>query len=628
MIVFFSIVSVVYGVITTNPCSTGLYDKGNLCIRCPIGFYSTKSEVIFTPPSSYSCIPCTYGMYASNTGSSKCVFCDVGTAMPFLGFWYCPQCSVGLYASMTGMSTCYACSGGTFANTTGASGCNTCVDGTYSNASWTTCVSCSVGTYADISGLSTCKLCAAGTYNTRNGSSSCTACARGTYNAVNGSSTCISCVAETYAQAGSTACSMCTACANGQWATANCRPDMNTQCTPCTVCQNGYYSIGRCVSGNYLGQLSQDNICAICPTCKSGTYLSAGCVNSDPPVCSACSNCTGDVVLSCTSMSDTVCANVVSCRRNVNFTVYDWITATETCKTGQYLLGVSGGSPVCANCPAGLYGPNGLWCEACQGYKRAYLDGTACVCEIGTTQNSRGMCECREGMEFMDNGCVPCGFNLFSNYTLELGDDWYDQYKPCDACEAGKYSASGATACLACEYGTYREDWMDACMACDAGYFAMDPSTGNCTACNSTCDIGYDPMPCPTYAGNDLFMCMPCAEIPDNAHRTPADGFTSNTACDWECDVGYFRANETSCQACSVPQCPPGFNITTCSRLADANCDVVCVDKRKPLFNSKWLQGCQWSCVDGYSLYVNDYVLFVDYACVLDGTRFFWNWGR
>ena len=311
--------------------------------------------------------------------------------------------------------------------------------------------------------------------------------------------------------------------------------------------------------------------------------------------------------------------------RNVNYTVYEWITEAERCKLGQFLVGIVEGNPVCKQCPVGLYGPNGLWCEACYGYKHAYMDATACVCEHGTQINFNGKCVCGVGREFMENGCVLCNFNTYSNYSLELGDSWFMQYKPCDKCNAGKYSMNGMTACLDCAFGMYREVDMDACEVCEAGYFAMDPAAGNCTKCNSTCEVGFNPVSCPTDV--DLFICEPCDNPPLNAVLTPAVNFTSNTACDWECLDGYFRFNETYCQACSSFICEPGYNFTNCSRISDSNCDLECVDKNKPLFNSQWTVGCEWGCVDGYSLSVQDYVLFMQYSCVLGGARSFWSWG-
>jgi len=619
------------------PCQVGTYGPTaglSACAHCSPGWYliASNNQCLRCMPGTYSqtgiltaCTICANGAYGNVQEASVCGVCVAGTYSIATASTACSKCGVGKYNMLDGLSMCVQCSSGTYNAANGSSMCGECTAGWFAGSGATVCIQCGMGVYADASKASACKQCMNGTYNDRMGASVCGVCGAGTY-AVGAVSACTVCSAGTY-QVGSrgTGCQACAGCSDGQWAIGMCTPTSPTQCAPCSVCKEGDYLVGSCNAGDYMGYASQDVVCQKCPTCRNGTYLSAGCVNNAAPVCSICSNCTGDTVLACTSMSDTVCSDVVSCRRNVNYTVYEWITEAERCKLGQYLVGIVGGNPVCKQCPVGLYGPNGLWCEACYGYKHAYLDATACVCEQGTQISYNGNCVCGVGREFMESGCVLCGINTYSNYSLELGDSWFSQYKPCDICDAGKYSMNGMTACLDCAFGMYREVDMDACEVCEAGYFAMDPAVGNCTECNSTCEVGFNPVSCPTDV--DLFICEPCDNPPLNAVLTPAVNFTSNTACDWECLDGYFRFNETYCQACSSLICEPGYKFTNCSRISDSNCDLECVDKNKPLFNSKWTVGCEWGCVDGYSLSVQDYVLFVQYSCVLGGARSFWSWG-
>ena len=553
------------------------------------------------------CQICAPGWYQMYSASSNCIQCSNGSYQMNKGMTMCNDCAPGFYARLAGASVCEICMPGLYQMYNASTNCSKCSEGYYQSASGASvCNICGYGMYSNSAGGTQCDMCPSDYNNNRTGGRKtedcyiicmpgeflvnkiCTGCEAGTYQISTIATACVACDAGTFSDVTrSTACQACHGCTEGQWASASCMSTRDTQCSPCTICNDGYYVIGSCAKGDNMGLLSQDTLCDVCPMCKNGTFLSAGCMNNDPPVCLACSNCTGDVVLTCTSNSDTVCSDVVSCRRNVNYTVYDWITEAERCTMGQYLVGMNGGLPVCRQCPVGLFGPNGLWCEACNGYKRAYLDGTACVCEIGTQMNSRGLCVCGVGMEFMEDGCVVCGVNRYSNYSMELGDSWFNQYKPCAPCEAGKYSLTGMTACLDCEFGSYREVDMDACGMCEDGYFAEDARVNNCTQCNSTCEVGFNPVSCPLYPGDDLFICEPCPEIPINAVLTPAANFTGNTACDWECEDGYFRLNSTYCQLCSEMACSPGFNVSLCSRLADANCDVECVDDRKPLFNSQ-----------------------------------------
>jgi hypothetical protein len=167
------------------------------------------------------------------------------------------------------------------------------------------------------------------------------------------------------------------------------------------------------------------------------------------------------------------------------------------------------------------------------------------------------------------------------------------------------------------------------CQNCsEAGFFAADPTTNlSCVPCNASCDAGSYPTPCPTYAGNDLFLCLPCELLPGNATSTAAAQATANTACNWECDPGFYQVNASECVPCTSGPCPAGYNRSACTGLADTNCDAPCVDPKKPLLNSEWTSGCGWACADGYELSAVDYVLWVQYSCVAAGSQLFTLWG-
>lgn len=385
--------------------------------------------------------------------------------------------------------------------------------------------------------------------------------------------------------------------------------------------------------GNSLSnRFAQPKNCLPCTSCPNGTFLSDGCVNGAQPVCSACTVCAGDPVVACTPTSDAVCGGVSDCRHNASHEVFSWLVSSNYCSQGQYVIGLSSttGAPSCADCPDGTYGPNGLWCDVCPGYKIPYFDATQCVCYKGTVENSRENCECRAGNEFLDNKCEPCGAGSYEDSVLELGDEWWTQSKACRVCPNGTDSLPGATACTPCLYGMYREAGLtDLCQNCSIpGEYATDPTSGmSCVACNATCDPGYYPTPCPTYMGSDLFLCEPCADIPVNASSTAAPSATANTACNWQCDAGLYQVNGSTCVPCSTGACPGGFNRSSCTQLADSNCDTPCVDPKKPLRNSVWTRDCAWACADGYELSAVDYVLWVQYSCVAAGARLFSLWG-
>lgn len=430
---------------------------------------------------------------------------------------------------------------------------------------------------------------------------------------------------------GMTTCLSCKQCASDEFFSAQCEVASNSQCRPCGSCAFGQYKVGDCIQGTSQNrETSQPMICEECPLCPEGTFLSDGCVNNAPPICSNCSVCGGPAVLQCTALSDTVCPGVSDCRHNASLQVLPWLLPSHYCEQGEYLAGLSSttGAPSCAQCPDGTYG-NGLWCETCLGYKVAYFDATQCVCYEGTSPNALGNCDCRPGNEFLDDGCVPCAAGSYDNTLLELKVEWWTQSKACLPCPNGTDSLPGATACTACPFGMYREaSESQVCRNClESGYFATDPASRlSCVACNASCEPGYSPTPCPTYPGGDLFLCEPCAPRPANAASTAPPAATANTACTWECDAGFYQFNASVCAPCSAGPCDPGFNRSACTPLADSNCDTPCVDPNKPLRNSVWTSGCAWGCADGYELSAVDYVLWIQYSCVATGSQLFALW--
>lgn len=431
----------------------------------------------------------------------------------------------------------------------------------------------------------------------------------------------------------STGCNTCTQCAARQFFQSACTPSSDSLCSNCGSCQLGWYEAGSCVRGSSSdSSFTQPTYCQPCPPCPNGTFLSDGCVNGALPVCSPCTVCETDPLVQCTALSDTICGGVSDCRHNASLEVLPWLLPSHYCEQGQYVLALSSttGEPTCAQCPPGTYGPNGLWCDVCPGYKTAYFDASQCVCYQGTVENVRGQCDCLAGNEFLDILCLPCASGSYDDTVLELGDEWWTQYKACRPCPNGTDSLPGATACTACPFGMYREaPSTELCRNCtESGWYAPDPTSGaSCVPCNASCEPGYYPTKCPTYAGQDRFLCEPCPGVPPNATSTAPVGATANTACNWACDAGFFQANASACVPCTVGACPAGFNRSACTPLADSDCDTPCVDKDKPLRNSVWTSGCAWACAEGYELSAADYVLWVQYSCVAAGARLFDMWG-
>lgn len=631
-----------------SPCGAGQYQPGqgaSACVPCPVGSYQNASNASACLPcraGTYQnatgasvCQPCRAGGYQNATGASACRLCppggftgDIpsvaclpcppGASQNASGRGACPPCPAGQYQNQSGATACLACAPGRYQKQSGATECAQCPPAMYQNASsQSACLGCTVSLY--ILGLTACSLCPAGEYHGSSMDTACTQCSPGvSFNP----------------RAGATACAACTQCGGSEWFTRSCTPASDSTCAPCRVCAHGMYAAGSCERGSSMPPTpnSQDALCLPCEACPDGTFLSGGCVDNAHGECSNCTECE-NVLMQCTPLSDAVCGETANCRHAPRREVYAWLEPSYYCAQGQYLVGLnsSADAPTCARCPPGTYGPNGLWCEVCPGYKVPYFDGTQCVCHSGTAQNARDNCECGAGMEFEDAGCAPCAAGTFSDWALELRDDWWTQYKRCEPCPAGADSPAGASACEACPHGTYREANASAgCLACDVpGDFAEDPASGaSCTPCNATCPPGFAPEPCPAYAGGDLFLCTACPDPPANASGTAGARASAVTACNWQCDAGFYQANASACAPCTAGDCPvPGYNRSACTPWRDSDCDQPCRDDRKPPFNSRWTSGCQWACNAGYTLQATDYLLWVEYSCVVAGSRLFAFWG-
>ena len=563
---------------------------------------------------------CSPGLYDSALASTVCQACTPGLYASAAALTACVACNPGNYQTVSAASACLACSLGLYSSATASTACQACSPGLYASAAaLTACVACNPGNFQNVSVASTCLACDQGAFQSASASTACAVCGAGTFTSAQASTVCESCLLySTFNTApGASACQDCTLCdAGAEWFSATCGPTSDSSCGPCGVCPVGDFLDGDCNLGS-TAQIGQPVQCQACPLCPVGKFLSAGCADNAPPVCSNCTVCASELLVACAPLSDTVCSEVVDCRRNASYAVYPWLTSAYYCDPGQYLTGIDAqsGAPTCATCPwaSGLYGPNGLWCDYCPGYRIPYYGGAGCVCSPDTEQDFHGDCVCGPGNEFLDDGCASCGPNTYSNETLVLTDAWYTQAKACVPCPAGFNATRGAAACAPCPNGTYREDGMDACEVCPLkGYYAADATNASsCAPCNATCAAGYAKTPCPVYP--DMFLCVDCAPLPPNATR-------HWTSCGYICDAGFYSVNGT-CAECASGPCPPGYNRSACSDWADTNCDAPCEDPRKPTDNSEWTSGCEWACAPGYSLLTVNYVWWTQTSCVPTGAQ-------
>lgn len=170
-----------------------------------------------------------------------------------------------------------------------------------------TCTSCAGGKYLQAGTCQTCSACAPGTYASvacsANADTVCTACDVACSACTGGgNAACTSCNAGYWLNG--TTCMPCTACAAGTYASAACTPTSDTVCSACdascaTCTGPSANQCGTCPAGKFLA----NGACTTCSTCAAGTYASAACNASADTVCTACAAGTwsGANATSCTS---------------------------------------------------------------------------------------------------------------------------------------------------------------------------------------------------------------------------------------------------------------------------------------------------------------------------------------
>jgi len=305
------------------------------------------------------------------------------------------------------------------------------------------------------------------------------------------------------------------------------------------------------------------------------------------------------------------------CAAPASATIPQWLLDRPSirCDAGSQLVNVSDVLPVCEKCPSHLVGLDRLSCTRCPGYRKPYWDASICVCKHPTVQNVDGSCICDKGYELGVNGCVLCLNNTYSDVALTLTDQFWTQSKTCSSCPLGTYSYMGQTTCTACPQYQYRTANDARCMDCASGFYSTNAQVSTCTACATSCSIGYYSVPCPT--DPTKYICFACKPLPSNAQWLAMTAYATSYQCIWKCNSGYYRGID-QCNLCSTDyDCVPGKQIEPCSEISDLACTQDCFNDTKPVFNSVWDHGCNWKCSDGYMLLTTDYGMWKEYDCII-----------
>ena len=140
------------------------------------------------------------------------------------------------------------------------------------------------------------------------------------------------------------------------------------------------------------------------------------------------------------------------------------------------------------------------------------------------------------------NSCVACTVaGYYQNPTTQQ----------CTACDSSCQTCNGsnATSCLSCKAGTYLLASNNSCVACTAAGYYQNTTNQQCGTCDSSCQ---------TCSGSNATSCLSC--------KTGMYLLASNNSC-VSCNVAGYYQNTTSqqCTACdSSCQTCNGSNATSC----------------------------------------------------------------
>jgi hypothetical protein len=440
---------------------------------------------------------------------------------------------------------------------------------------------------------------------------------------------CFPCRDGTWSSGG--ACADCTprTCPDGQ-RLVPCSDDADSACEPCAAPAPApafpfHYApdcsvvpIAPCPPGYY--NLTAGGDCRLCPSVASGEFTAPNA--SQAMVCGCFSEAGRMVGGSCLVPSPFAAG--VGPLPTPRWALGLNCTFRECDTRGCFLS--SAFPRACSECPNGTVGRNGLWCEACPGFRDPSPAKDECLCRPPASfALDEDACLCPVGHEILGPlGCSPCPPGFRQPTPLALRDGYRVQYAMCEECPVGHGSPAGASSCAPCAAGLYREAGMQECARCaDPRAYALDPSDrASCRACRAACDPGEEWKPCPV--NGTLFACEACAAriYADRRWVSGAD----NRGCLWECARGFFQSGDPpECWPCSDAAglvCPPGKLLTACTAYADAHCDAACVNSSMPASNAEWSgAGCGWRCVRGSTLHTRAFLGWTEYACVSEAER-------
>lgn len=394
-------------------CKPGKYNNGNLCLRCPAGTISTKSN-------TFQCQKCPPARYP-NYKRTRCVPCKAGFRITPYGD--CTPCEMGSFSKRANATSCTHCPPDKpytpFPRSTKAGVCFGCSAGSYLfyDAGGFACEPCNQGSYQPHRNRERCMPCPKGTTTEKflpRSRADCVPCPPGTQ-AMPGSTYrgCEPCPLDTYAPfAGLVNCLKCPAGSTSS--------EDRLRCTP-TCDPKKDAACKACLPGQMLGEKRKSDGKKQCQRCSNDTY--------NP------------------TWSSTVCARCKNKRTLPN-------AARTACICKNRFVRSSPDSEFCQECPKGS----------------TRVDEFTCTCPPGKVYDAASVaCSCPPNYKQRNNGtCVKC-----TATQLQRARKNNDPYL-CNLCREGHVYSEKENKCFACERGTTSKPGDKKCTECTLTHIADD----------------------------------------------------------------------------------------------------------------------------------------------------------
>lgn len=582
--------------------------QNNVCEACPLGKFSTNTEICTDCPFGYIskftrtnngttsyldiptiydeddskiggdiCISCERGDYYDNF-QKKCFECEIGKySVNYIcetcpsGYFrdkpvdlssdspICGKCPSGFFGGNG--AECQACEAGRFQEFEGSVNCEPCLFPTKSPPGSSfcqedcpsgfevgpfdaTCKTCPAG--KDGSSIDNCELCPLGKFK-KSTYGSCIQCPEGRTSA-DERTNCITCSSGKYDLNG-----ICTNCPVGFF-----MEDFGDSAAPiyCQPARPGTYQdqIGQinfktCEAGKY----SDDSSNIVCKNCQEGTFSSENAV-----ACQECPNGYGSIA------ARNECAECTDDQVTIDGVCTGCPVGTQIQETDTF--------NICSDCPAGYYldqsivdDPNKINCQECPtGYKTETT--TYCsTCPTGQIPNlvsgGSSYCipedsipECSPGTAFnVDTKvCEECPAGTISNAGASIcsacAQNEIEINNICDQCETGLTPDKSTNTCQNCTAGKFGRDGL--CIKCGRGTYQDEEGSVGCKSCPSGQTISG-----PYALGASENLCKPCEKssdiVVDGICTSCATGrYETPTGCE-NCPAGYYKsATDVQCIEC------------------------------------------------------------------------------